>query len=182
MEYLDGYKDFVSTIKDPLERLDDIEVYLDDFERGFDQIEGNHEMGLISNKEYKSLVKERDGLFLWGNEEITSIKDLHSDLIDERSKKSWSGHKRLQFPVVWNRDSYNKIEPDIRTAGRKGDWIEWLLSNLTEGKEEYWTYEDRIINAAHLDMYYYLDFLDDSFSVSYSCSPMMGSFAFYQTY
>ena len=176
MEYLDGYKDFVSTIKDPLERLDDIEVYLDDFERGFDQIEGNHDMGLISYKEYKSLVKERDGLFLWGNEEITSIKDLHSDLIDERSNKSWSGHKRLQFPVVWNRESYNKIEPDIRTAGRKGDWIEWLLSNLTEGKEEYWTYEDRIINAAQLDMYYYLDFLDDSFSVTYSCSKISNNF------
>lgn len=176
MEYLDGYKNFVSTIKDPLERLDDIEVYLDEFERGFDQIEGNHEMGLISNKEYKSLVKERDGLFLWGNEEITSIKDLHSDLIDERSNKSWSGHKRLQFPVVWNRDSYNKIEPDIRTAGRKGDWIEWLLSNLTEGKDEYWTYEDRILNAAQLDMYYYLDFLDDSFSVTYSCSKISNNF------
>jgi len=175
MEYLDGYKDFVSTIKDPLERLDDIEVYLDDFERGFDQIEGNHEMGLISNKEYKSLVKERDGLFLWGNEEITSIKDLHSDLIDERSEKSWSGHKRLQFPVVWNRESYNKIEPEIRTAGRKGDWIEWLLANLTEGKDEYWTYEDRIINAAQLDMYYYWDLLKDS-SVSYSCSKISNNF------
>ena len=176
MEYLDDYKNFVSTIEDPLERLDDIEVYLDDFERGFDQIEGNHEMGLISNKEYKSLVKERDGLFLWGNEEITSIKDLHSDLIDERSKKSWSGHKRLKFPVVWNRDSYNKIEPEIRTAGRKGDWIKWLLANFTEGKDEYWTYEDRIINAAQLDMYYYLDFLDDSFSVSYSCSKISNNF------
>ena len=176
MEYLDGYKNFVSTIKDPLERLDDIEVYLDDFERGFDQIEGNHEMGLISNKEYKSLVKERDGLFLWGNEEITSIKDLHSDLIEERSKNSWSGHNRLKFPVVWDRDSYNKIEPEIRTAGRKGEWIEWLLGNLTEGKDEYWTYEDRIINAAQLDMYYYLDFLDDSFSVSYSCSKISNNF------
>jgi len=176
MEYLDGYKDFVSTTKDPLERLDDIEVYLDDFERGFDQIEGNHEMGLISNKEYKSLVKERDGLFLWGNAEITSIKDLHSDLIEERSKKSWSGHKRLKFPVVWNRGSYNKIEPEIRTAGLKGDWIAWLLANLTEGKEEYWTYEDRILNAAQLDMYYYLDFLDDSYSVSYSCSKISNNF------
>ena len=80
MEYLDGYKNFVSTIIDPLERLDDIEVYLDEFERGFDQIEGNHAIGRISNKEYKSLVKERDGLFLWGNEEITSIKAQHSDL------------------------------------------------------------------------------------------------------
>ena len=176
MEYLDGYKNFVSTIKDPLERLDEIEVYLDDFERGFDQIEGNHEMGLISNKEYKSLVKERDGLFLWGNEEITSIKDLHSELIEERSKNSWSGHNRLKFPIVWDRDSYNKIEPEIRTAGRKGEWIEWLLGNLTEGKDEYWTYEDRILNAAQLDMYYYLDFLDDSFSVSYSCSKISNNF------
>ena len=176
MEYLDGYKNFVSTIKDPLERLDEIEVYLDDFERGFDQIEGNHEMGLISNKEYKSLVKERDGLFLWGNEQISSIKAQHSDLIEERSKNSWSGHNRLKFPVVWDRDSYNKIEPEIRTAGRKGEWIEWLLGNLTEGKDEYWTYEDRIINAAQLDMYYYLDFLDDSFSVSYSCSKISNNF------
>ena len=176
MEYLDGYKNFVSTIKDPLERLDDIEVYLDDFERGFDQIEGNHEMGLISNKEYESLVKERDGLFLWGNEQISSIKAQHSDLIEERSKNSWSGHNRLKFPVVWDRDSYNKIEPEIRTAGRKGEWIEWLLGNLTEGKDEYWTYEDRIINAAQLDMYYYLDFLDDSYSVSYSCSKISNNF------
>ena len=176
MEYLDGYKDFVSTIKDPLERLDDIEVYLDDFERGFDQIEGNHEMGLISNKEYKIQVKERDSFFKWGNEQISSIKAQHSDLIDERSKKSWSGHNRLKFPVVWNRDSYNKIEPEIRTAGRKGDWIAWLLANFTEGKDEYWTYEDRIINAAQLDMYYYLEFLDDSFSVSYSCSKISNNF------
>ena len=176
MEHLDGYKNFVSTIKDPLERLDDIEVYLDDFEGGFDQIEGNHEMGLISNKEYKILVKERDSFFKWGNEEITSIKDLHSDLIEERSEKSWSGHKRLKFPVVWNRKSYNKIEPEIRTAGKKGEWIEWLLGNLTEGTDEYWTYEDRIINAAQLDIYYYLDFLDDSFSVSYSCSKISNNF------
>jgi hypothetical protein len=133
-------------------------------------------MGLISDKEYKSLVNERDSFFKWCNEEITSIKAQHSDLIDERSKKAWSGHNRLKFPVVWDRDSYNKIEPEIRTAGRKGDWIEWLLANLTEGKDEYWTYEDRIINAAQLDMYYYLDFLDDSFSVSYSCSKISNNF------
>jgi len=176
MKYIAEYKKYVSTIGDPLERLDDIETYLEDFERGFDQTDGNHEMGLISDKEYKSLVKERDSFFKWCNEEITSIKAQHSDLIDERSKKAWSGHKRLKFPVVWNRGSYNKIEPEIRTAGRKGDWIEWLLANLTEGKDEYWTYEDRIINAAQLDMYYYLDFLDDSFSVSYSCSKISNNF------
>ena len=176
MEYIDEYNNFVSTIEDPLERMDDIEVYLDNFQRSFDQIEGNHAIGRISNKEYKSHVKEIDSIFKWGYEQISSIKAQHSDLIDERSKKSWSGHNRLKFPVVWNRESYNKIEPEIRTAGRKGDWIEWLLGNLTEGKDEYWTYDDRIINAAQLDMYYYLDFLDDSFSVSYSCSKISNNF------
>ncbi len=176
MKYLDDYKNFVSTIEDPLERLDDIEVYLEDFESGFDQIIGNHALGLISNKKYKSQVKERDSFFKWGNAQISALKAEHADLINKRAKNSWSGHKRLQFPVVWNRESYNKIEPEIRTAGLKGDWIEWLLGNLTEGKDEYWTYEDRILNAAQLDMYYYLDFLDDSFSVSYSCSKISNNF------
>ena len=175
MEYLDGYKDFVSTIEDPLERMDDIAVYLDNFQRSFDQIKGNHAIGRISNKEYKSHVKEIDSIFKWGYEQISSIKAQHSDLIDERSKKAWSGHERLQFPVVWNRESYNKIEPEIRTAGLKGDWIKWLLANFTEGKDEYWTYDDRIINAAQLDMYYYWDLLKDS-SVSYSCSKISNNF------
>ena len=175
MKYLDEYKNFVSTIEDPLERMDDIEVYLDNFQRSFDQIEGNHAIGRISNKEYKSHVKESDGIFKWGNERISLLKAQHPDLIDERSKKAWSGHKRLQFPVVWNRESYNKIEPEIRTAGLKGDWIKWLLANFTEGKDEYWTYDDRIINAAQLDMYYYWDLLKDS-SVSYSCSKISNNF------
>ena len=116
MKYIAEYKKYVSTIGDPLEKLDDIETYMDALESSFDQIDGKHEMGLISNKEYKIQVKERGSFFKWCNEEMTSIKDQYSDLIDERSKKGWSGHKRLTFPVVWNRGSYNKIEPEIRIA------------------------------------------------------------------
>ena len=176
MESLTDYKKFFSSIEDPLERLDEIEVLLEDLENPLTQIQGHYDMGSISSEEYETESQKIDSYFKWGNEQISSIKAQHSDLIDERSKKSWSGHNRLKFPVVWNRDSYNKIEPEIRTAGRKGDWIEWLLANLTEGKDEYWTYEDRIINAAQLDMYYYLDFLDDSYSVSYSCSKISNNF------
>ena len=176
MQSLDEYKNFVSTIKDPLEQLDEIEVLLEFLENPRGEIEANYDMGSISREEYETESQEMDSYFKWGMPQISSIKAQHSDLIVERSKKSWSGHKRLQFPVVWNRESYNKIEPEIRTAGRKGDWIEWLLANLTEGKDEYWTYEDRILNAAQLDMYYYLEFLDDSFSVSYSCSKISNNF------
>tara|TARA_Y100000590_G_scaffold142995_1_gene164131 strand:- start:293 stop:1189 length:897 start_codon:yes stop_codon:yes gene_type:complete len=176
MKSLTDYKKFFSSIEDPLERLDGIEVLLEDLENPLTEIQGNYDMGRISSEEYETESQKIDSCFRWGNDEISSIKDLHSDLIEERSKNSWSGHNRLKFPVVWDRDSYNKIEPEIRTAGRKGEWIEWLLGNLTEGKDEYWTYEDRILNAAQLDMYYYLDFLDDSFSVSYSCSKISNNF------
>jgi len=176
MQSLDEYKNFVSTIKDPLERLDEIEVLLEFLENPRTEIEGHYDMGSISREAYETESQELDSYFNWGMPQISALKTEHADIINKRAKKAWSGHERLKFPVVWNRESYNKIEPEIRTAGCKGDWIEWLLANLTEGKEEYWTYEDRIINAAQLDMYYYLDFLDDSFSVSYSCSEISNNF------
>ena len=175
MQSLDEYKNFVSTIKDPLERLDEIEAFLEFLENPRGEIEANYDMGSISREEYETESQEMDSYFKWGMPQISSIKAQHSDLIVERSKKAWSGHERLKFPVVWNRESYNKIEPEIRTAGSKGDWIEWLLANLTEGKDEYWTYEDRILNAAQLDMYYYWDLLKDSW-VSYSCSKISNNF------
>jgi len=175
MQSLDEYKNFVSTIKDPLERLDEIEVLLEFLENPRTEIEGHYDMGSISREAYETESQELDSYFKWGMPQISALKTEHADIINKRAKKAWSGHERLKFPVVWNRESYNKIEPEIRTAGCKGDWIEWLLANLTEGKEEYWTYEDRIINAAQLDMYYYWDLLKDS-SVSYSCSKISNNF------
>jgi hypothetical protein len=175
MQSLDEYKNFVSTIKDPLERLDEIEALLEFLENPRTEIEGHYDMGSISREAYETESQELDSYFNWGMPQISALKTEHADIINKRAKKAWSGHKRLKFPVVWNRESYNKIEPEIRTAGRKGDWIEWLLGNLTEGKDEYWTYDDRIINAAHLDMYYYWDLLKDS-SVSYSCSKISNNF------
>jgi len=175
MQSLDEYKNFVSTIKDPLERLDEIEAFLEFLENPRTEIEGHYDMGSISREAYETESQELDSYFNWGMPQISALKTEHADIINKRAKKAWSGHERLQFPVVWNRESYNKIEPEIRTAGLKGDWIKWLLANFTEGKDEYWTYDDRIINAAQLDMYYYWDLLKDS-SVSYSCSKISNNF------
>ena len=175
MQSLDEYKNFVSTIKDPLERLDEVEALLEFLENPRTEIEGHYDMGSISREAYETESQELDSYFNWGMPQISALKTEHADIINKRAKKAWSGHERLKFPVVWNRESYNKIEPEIRTAGRKGDWIEWLLANLTEGKDEYWTYEDRILNAAQLDMYYYWDLLKDSW-VSYSCSKISNNF------
>ena len=176
MQSLDEYKNFVSTIKDPLERLDEIEAFLEFLENPRTEIEGHYDMGSISREAYETESQELDSYFNWGMPQISALKTEHADIINKRAKKAWSGHERLQFPVVWNRESYNKIEPEIRTAGRKGDWIEWLLANFTEGKDEYWTYEDRIINAAQLDIYYYLDLLPGSISVYFFCSEISNNF------
>ena len=175
MKSLTDYKKFFSSIEDPLEQLDEIEVLLEFLENPRGEIEAHYDMGSISREAYETESQELDSYFNWGMPQISALKTEHADIINKRAKKAWSGHERLKFPVVWNRESYNKIEPEIRTAGSKGDWIEWLLANLTEGKDEYWTYEDRILNAAQLDMYYYWDLLKDSW-VSYSCSKISNNF------
>ena len=175
MRSLTDFKKFFSSIEDPLEQLDEIEVLLEFLENPRTDIQAHYDMGSISREAYETESQELDSYFNWGMPQISALKTEHADIINKRAKKAWSGHKRLKFPVVWNRESYNKIEPEIRTAGRKGDWIEWLLANFTEGKDEYWTYEDMIINEAQLDMYYYWDLLKDSW-VSYSCSKISNNF------
>ena len=66
---------------------------------------------------------------------------------------------RLPYPLVWNRDSYNKIEPEVREKDKKREWIEWLLKNIVEGKREKWTYEQWVLNAVDNEDYY-LDFAE----------------------
>ena len=176
MKYLKEYKDFYSSIKDPLEKLDEVQVQLNGLEIASDQINGNYELGRIPEEEYKTLSKEINSFFEWGKEEISILESECRDLIKKRKKKAWQGHDRLPFPVVWNRKSYNKIEPEIKSKGRKNQWIEWLLINITEGEDDYWQYEDRVLNAAELDIAYYLNFLEGSFSVSSSCSRITKDF------
>ena len=176
MKYLKEYKDFYSSIKDPLEKLDEVQVELDGLEIASDQINGNYELGGIPEEEYKSLSKEMNSFFEWGKEEISILESECRYLIKKRKKKAWQGHDRLPFPVVWNRKSYNKVEPEIKSKGRKNQWIEWLLTNITEGEDDYWQYEDRVLNAAELDIAYYLNFLEGSFSVSSSCSRITKDF------
>ena len=142
MKYLKEYKDFYSSIKDPLEKLDEVQVELDGLEIASDQINGNYELGGIPEEDYKSLIKELNSFFEWGKEEISILESECRDQIKKRKKKAWQGHDRLPFPVVWNRKSYNKVEPEIKSKGRKNKWIEWLLTNITEGEDDYWQYED----------------------------------------
>ena len=176
MKYLKEYKDFYSSIKDPLEKLDEVQVQLNGLEIASDQINGNYELGRIPEEEYKTLSKEINSFFEWGKEEISILESECRDQIKKRKKKAWQGHDRLPFPVVWNRKSYNKVEPEIKSKGRKNQWIEWLLTNITEGEDDYWQYEDRVLNAAELDIAYYLNFLEGSFSVSSSCSRITKDF------
>ena len=66
MKSLTDYKKFFSSIEDPLERLDGIEVLLEDLENPLTQIQGHYDMGSISSEEYETESQKIDSYFKWG--------------------------------------------------------------------------------------------------------------------
>jgi len=123
--------------------------------RGYAFLEEQQSSYLRNPSKEDLLISQRFDLFLeWVDEEIKSMKVKFADLIKEREKKAWKGHVRLPYPVVWNRDSYNKFEPEVREKGKKKEWIEWLLKNLNEGNKKYWTFEQWLLNAIENEDYY----------------------------
>ena len=159
------YKAAVKEIEDPVDRLDELNAT-----RGYAFIEEmeSHRVRIRSEKDL--LISQRFDLFLeWVDEEIKSMKVKFADLIKEREKKAWKGHLRLPYPVVWDRDSYNKIEPEVRETGKKGEWIDWLLKNLNEGNGKKWTYEQWVLNAVENEDYY-LGFAENEYEIN---SPSM---------
>ena len=124
------YKAAVKEIEDPVDRLDELNAM-----RSYAFIEEMESHRVRMRSEEDLLISQRFDLFLeWVDEEIKSMKVEFADLIKEREKKAWKGHVRLPYPVVWDRDSYNKIEPEVREKGKKREWIECVLINLNEGK------------------------------------------------
>ena len=88
MKYLKEYIDFYSSIKDPLEKLDEVQVELDGLEIASDQIHGNYELGGTPEEEYKSLSKEINSFFEWGKEEISILESECRDQIKKRKSNS----------------------------------------------------------------------------------------------
>ena len=163
------YKAAVKEIEDPVDRLDELKAT-----RGYAFLDAmeSHRVRIPSKNDL--LISQRFDLFLeWVDEEIKSMKVEFADLIKEREKKAWNDHVRLPYPLVWNRDSYNKIEPEVREKGKKREWIEWLLKNIVEGKGEKWTYEQWVLNAVDNEDYY-LDFAEKEFDADYP-SLMVGT-------
>ena len=112
------YKAAVNEIQDPVERMDEInatfgiachECDLSDNYFDVDQ-ESEHQNKLI-NKRFKHFKS-------WALKEIELIKHEYSREIENIKKKAWKGLVRLPFPLVWDRKSYNQIEPEVRKTGR----------------------------------------------------------------
>ena len=156
------YKAAAKEIEDPVDRLDELNAM-----RSYAFIEEMESHRVRMRSEEDLLISQRFDLFLeWVDEEIKSMKVEFADLIKEREKKAWKGHVRLPYPVVWDRDSYNKIEPEVREKGKKREWIEWLLKNLNEGNGKKWTYEQWVLNAVENEDYY-LGFAENEYEVDY---------------
>ena len=129
------YKAAVKEIEDPVDLIDELNA-----KRGYAFLEEMDCDRVRIRTEEQLLISQRFKHFLeWVDQEIKSMRNEFADLIKEREKKAWNDHVRLPYPLVWNRDSYNKIEPEVREKGKKREWIEWLLKNIVEGKGEKWT-------------------------------------------
>ncbi|MEC8185512.1 MAG: hypothetical protein VX208_10530 [SAR324 cluster bacterium] len=160
------YKDEIKEIPDPVERMDEINATY-----GMTFIERENSDKYIGSKRFSDsqnkLINNRfDKFQAWALNEIESMKIRFSKEIENKKKKAWEGHIRLPFPVVWDRDSYNIIEPDVRKKGKKKEWINWLLKNLNEGNGKKWTYEQWVLNAMENEDYY-LGFAEHEYEINY---------------
>ena len=83
VKYLQEYKKFFCSILDPLERLDDLEVNLEDLDTHSTDHEANYDFGQISHEEYKLEAKELNDFFNWGKKQISILQKEYADQIKE---------------------------------------------------------------------------------------------------
>ena len=140
------YKASFEGIEDPIDRHDELKASL---MSSYIQATG------LNDSEYNIINDRLDEFTSWAIRELKKLEKEISKHLSEREKSTWKGHTRLPYPVVWDRTSYNKVEPEIRKAGKKKEWIDWLLKNLNEGKGENWIYEQWISNAVDNEDYYF---------------------------
>ena len=160
---LNEYRSFLKTIKEPLIRLDHVEVKKLEALVELEMLELNFRDSKDEDK-FTKLSKDILELISWCEEEIDSLRDNYPIKIEQRKEASWVGHHRLPFPVVWDRETYNKVEPEVRTFGKKKDWLDWIIGNIEEGPGNYWSFNSQICNSCILDWKYYVDeieLLDD---------------------
>ena len=152
------FKSSLRQIEDPLEKLDYVIVNAIEASNELGQIVAQQYWGKqIPEEEYEKIYFDYCEFIDWCKEEISCLEDNYPLKIENRKKAAWPGHKILEFPLVWNHEIYNLIEPEVKKAGKKMEWLEWLLIRIVEGPGEYWKFEDHVCNAAYLDYDYYMN-------------------------
>ena len=137
MKYLKEYKAFYSSIKDPLEKLDEVQVQLNGLEIASDQINGNYELGRIPEEEYKTLSKEINSFFEWGKEEISILESECRDLIKKRKKKAEGGIMNLEKnPEYKGWKKIYMMSPDAAESHPKHEEFENYLKRKENKKAD----------------------------------------------
>ena len=152
---IDEYKASVEEIEDPVDRLDELIAALKHATTYQEYFE--FEQGTLIKKRFKKFKT-------WVEKEIKFLKSKNTLQIAERKKKAWKGHERLPYPVVWDKESYSKIEPEVRETGKKKEWIDWLIKHLDDKAGKYWTYEKWIVNSVSSEEFY-ISFAQEPYEV-----------------
>ena len=111
------YKASLEQIEDLIDRHDELNASLTN---------ATLQQMVLFDSEYKIISDRFDEFTSWAIPELKKLEKEISKHLSERAKYTWKGHTRLPYPVVWDKKSYNKIEPEIRKAGKKIVWLDWL--------------------------------------------------------
>ena len=144
--YIEQFKLYSRSITNPNIRIDSLQIESVKVEMHIMSMEYNLDTKNLENHEQKlkSIKKFSD----WLNQEIKFVKKEFEIDIENARKKAWDGWEWTPFPIVWDRFTYNLFEPEIRKADKKIQWINWLLSHISEAENDFWRLSDELSNSA----------------------------------
>ena len=157
MNYNESIKNYFFSFLDPIQKLNAMEAELEQIKITEENLVLDSVFNSLPEETFKSETKNLNEIKDWIHSKKEEIYTSNKSLLKETEQKSWPGHKRLPFPVAWDRESFNKVEKFIELTGQKKKWIDWITKNLRNGEYSYWRYKDWVLNAATVDLNFYIE-------------------------
>ena len=157
MNYNKSIKNYFLSFLDPIQKLNAMEAELEQIKILEENLELDSVLNSLPEETFKSETKNLNEIKDWIHSQKEEIYNSNKSLLKETEQKSWPGHKRLPFPVAWDRESYNQVEKFIEPTGQKKKWIDWITKNLRDGEYTYWRFKDWVLNAATVDLNFYIE-------------------------
>ena len=119
MNYNESIKNYFLSFLDPIQKLNAMEAELEQIKIIEENLELDWDFNSLPEETFKSETKNLNEIKDWIHSQKEVIYTSNKSLLKETEQKSWPGHKRLLFPVAWDRESFNMVEKFIEPTGQK---------------------------------------------------------------